>query len=179
MMLNRLVAFFGLMLFMPLLIITVIISLIIQGPPIFFLQERIGKNFTKFKLFKFRSMLNFKGASITNYKDPRITSFGQVLRKAKIDELPQLIYIIKGDMNFVGPRPDNYHKILDVKLDLIYHYLGIKNIWIDFQIILITIISLFNPVWARSHISKNFLATLSPEIVKKMHLIRGLNNRCY
>lgn len=101
------------------LIISVLIKVSSKGP-VFFVQERIGINGRKFKLYKFRSMVNNAEdliASFTpeqkkewkeNFKlvdDPRITKIGKFLRKTSLDELPQLINIFKGDMSFVGPRP--------------------------------------------------------------------------
>lgn len=77
--------------------------------PVFFRQERIGKNFRPFWIYKFRSMVQDapqKGALISVEHDPRITRIGRMLRKTKIDELPQLINVLKGDMSLVGPRPE-------------------------------------------------------------------------
>lgn len=90
------------------LLIGLAIKLDTRGP-VFFMQERIGKNKKPFKIYKFRTMLTFEdsfysdGTPIDNYD--RITKVGNILRKTSLDELPQLINIIKGDMSIVGPRP--------------------------------------------------------------------------
>ena len=77
---------------------------------IFFCQERVGKDGKKFKLVKFRTMVNDaenKGTGpVTIAEDPRITYIGKFLRKWKLDEFPTLWNVLKGDMSFVGPRPD-------------------------------------------------------------------------
>jgi len=74
----------------------------------FFTQERIGKNGKIFKVIKIRTMRELPGfdTTVTTQRDPRITRLGAVLRKTKIDELPQLINVLLGQMSFVGPRPD-------------------------------------------------------------------------
>ena len=79
-----------------------------DGGPIFYRGERVGINGRLFRIFKFRSMvINAEkiGASSTSEDDQRITKVGKLLRKYKIDELPQLINVLTGDMSFVGPRP--------------------------------------------------------------------------
>lgn len=80
-----------------------------SGLPVFFLQKRVGKGEGEFRLIKFRSMHSGAegGSAITvGGRDPRITSIGYVIRKYKIDEWPQLINVLRGDMSFVGPRPE-------------------------------------------------------------------------
>ena len=76
---------------------------------IFYLQHRVGKDLIEFKLYKFATMLknseNIGAGAITVKDDPRVLPFGRFLRKSKINELPQLINILLGDMSFVGPRP--------------------------------------------------------------------------
>lgn len=116
----------GLILLSPLfIIISILIKLDSKGD-IFYTQERITKDFKPFKLFKFRSMLfNSTGLSITSKDDNRITKIGKFIRKTKIDELPQLLNVLIGDMSLVGPRPevvkyvdikkDDYQKVLEVK----------------------------------------------------------------
>jgi lipopolysaccharide/colanic/teichoic acid biosynthesis glycosyltransferase len=89
-------------------VIGILIKLDSKGPA-FYLQNRIGKGGQPFKLYKFRSMVTDadKGRLITvGNRDPRITKTGYLLRKYKIDELPQLINVWKGEMSFVGPRPE-------------------------------------------------------------------------
>ncbi len=94
--------------------VAIIISIAVRynlGRPIFFLQDRIGKDGKKFKIIKFKSMLNIANSSTdgtgTNplSDQHRMTKFGQWLRNNSLDEIPQLINILKGDMSFVGPRP--------------------------------------------------------------------------
>jgi lipopolysaccharide/colanic/teichoic acid biosynthesis glycosyltransferase len=90
------------------LVIAAIIKLDSSGP-VFFRQERIGYGFDKFRIYKFRTMVvdaPKKGKLLTTYDDDRITKTGKILRKAKIDELPQLINVLLGEMTLVGPRPE-------------------------------------------------------------------------
>jgi lipopolysaccharide/colanic/teichoic acid biosynthesis glycosyltransferase len=90
------------------LIIAIGIKLDSQGP-IFFRQERIGRGFRAFQIYKFRTMVPGIGAQdrqITCGDDPRITRFGKFLRRTKLDEFPQLINVVKGEMSIVGPRPE-------------------------------------------------------------------------
>ena len=91
-------------------LIPVMITLKLTGEhEVFYLQERIGKDGKPFKLIKFATMLkdspNMGTGTVTVKDDPRILPFGKFLRKTKINELPQLINILKGDMSIIGPRP--------------------------------------------------------------------------
>jgi lipopolysaccharide/colanic/teichoic acid biosynthesis glycosyltransferase len=102
-------AFLGLIFLSPLfLIVALLVKLDSPGPAIY-RQVRVGKDENTFELFKFRSMhvdADRRGQNITTAGDPRVTGFGAFLRKFKIDELPQLFNVIRGDMSLVGPRPE-------------------------------------------------------------------------
>lgn len=109
-----LIAFVALtILFIPLIIVAIIIKIDSKGPVIF-KQERLGKNGVPFSIWKFRSMCvgaEKQGTGVYSYKgDSRITRVGRILRATSIDELPQLVNILKGDMALIGPRPAlTYH----------------------------------------------------------------------
>ncbi len=94
----------------PIMLITMIIILLEDGKPIFYRQERIGRGGSIFSVIKFRSMRNDaeKGGKPqwSTQDDPRITRIGKIIRKLRIDELPQIINVLKGEMSFVGPRPE-------------------------------------------------------------------------
>jgi len=98
----------GLMVLFPIFIIVSLLVKISSGGPVFFVQKRIGKNGKIFQMIKFRSMIviqNFN-STISVKGDVRITKIGAFLRKFKLDELPELWNVLKGDMSLVGPRPD-------------------------------------------------------------------------
>ena len=116
----------GLILLSPLfIIISIMIKLDSKGS-IFYTQERITKDFKPFKLFKFRSMRSdSQGLSITSADDNRITKIGKFIRKTKIDELPQLLNVLIGDMSLVGPRPE-VAKYVDIKKDEYKRVLEVK-----------------------------------------------------
>ena len=110
------VASIGLIVLAPLFAMAAIMIKFDSKGAVFFRQERIGRNFKPFRIFKFRSMTDdapSKGPSITVGGDRRVTCVGAFLRKTKIDELPQLINVFLGDMSFVGPRPE-VPKFVDV-----------------------------------------------------------------
>ena len=104
-----LISLFGLIILSPLfLVITILIKIESPGP-VFFRQIRVGKDEINFYIFKFRTMhknSENNGPKITVKDDKRITTFGNYLRKYKLDELPQLINVFLGDMSLVGPRPE-------------------------------------------------------------------------
>jgi lipopolysaccharide/colanic/teichoic acid biosynthesis glycosyltransferase len=100
----------GLLLLAPLFaVIGVAIKLTSPGP-VFYKAERVGQGGQLFTLYKFRSMVqdaDRRGPGITCQDDPRITPLGRLLRRAKLDELPQLINVFRGEMSLVGPRPED------------------------------------------------------------------------
>ena len=103
------ISLFTLILLSPLFIIVALIIKITDRGPVFFTQNRIGLNGKEFKIYKFRSMkidANKLGPYYTQDNDDRITKIGKYLRRSSIDELPQLINVLKGDMSLVGPRPN-------------------------------------------------------------------------
>lgn len=98
----------------PFLLITAILIKLDSNGPVIFKQERLGKNGVPFKIWKFRSMCvgaEKQGTGVYSYKgDARITKVGKIIRAMSIDELPQLVNILKGDMALIGPRPAlTYH----------------------------------------------------------------------
>jgi lipopolysaccharide/colanic/teichoic acid biosynthesis glycosyltransferase len=108
---NRLVdiaaATLGLLLLMPLLFALSALIVIADGPPIFYSQIRVGKKGKLFRIWKFRTMRpHSHGRPITVTGDSRVTPLGAVLRRFKLDELPQLLNVLKGDMGLIGPRPE-------------------------------------------------------------------------
>jgi len=108
------VAALGLVLLLPLLgLITLLIKLDSRGP-VLFRQVRIGRRLKPFQIYKFRTMTpdaSRSGGLITIGEDPRITRVGRWLRKSKLDELPQLLNVLKGEMSLVGPRPEVPHYV--------------------------------------------------------------------
>ena len=122
-------SFFGLILLAPIFVLIALWIKIDSRGPIFFRQERVGLQDSLFRIHKFRTMIldaEKKGKQITVGADSRITTVGVFLRKYKLDELPQLIDVLVGDMSLVGPRPevpkyidcysdDEKHDVLSVK----------------------------------------------------------------
>ncbi|MBB1391285.1 sugar transferase [Shewanella sp. SG44-6] len=108
--LDFLAAFLGLLLLWPVLIIVTIIGIFDTGSPVF-IQTRVGKNQKPFKLIKFRTMsVETKSVASHLASNASITKLGAFLRKTKIDELPQLINVVKGEMSLVGPRPNLFNQ---------------------------------------------------------------------
>lgn len=104
----------GLIVLFPLLMLIGIAICLRDGRPVIFRQRRIGQGGRPFHILKFRSMvLNAEraGLSVTRSGDPRITPIGRILRKTKLDELPQLWNVFKGEMSLVGPRPEVPHYV--------------------------------------------------------------------
>ena len=101
-------SFCGIIILFPLIIIVSILIKITSKGPVLFKQIRVTKNGKLFKIYKFRTMReNSEGnKQITVGKDNRITGIGHILRKTKLDELPQLFNVLKGEMSLVGPRPE-------------------------------------------------------------------------
>jgi lipopolysaccharide/colanic/teichoic acid biosynthesis glycosyltransferase len=106
--LDIVIASFVLVITSPILLVAAVAIAVASPGPVFYRAERIGKDGIPFTMWKFRTMRvsDDPGAAITKGGDPRITPVGRVLRKMKLDELPQLMNVVKGDMSLVGPRPE-------------------------------------------------------------------------
>ena len=109
------VAMIALLLLSPLFFLASLLAKLQSKGPVFYKAKRVGKHETLFEMYKFRTMVvnaDTLGGSLTTYRDTRITPIGRFLRWTKLDELPNLINVIKGEMSLIGPRPEapNYVK---------------------------------------------------------------------
>lgn len=115
----------GLSIFLPVMLLTAVLIKIESSGPVIFSQERVGENGKLFKIYKFRSMRQDAEAGTgpvwAGSDDDRITRVGRFIRKTRIDELPQLINVIKGDMSFVGPRPERPYFVEKLKEAIPYY----------------------------------------------------------
>ncbi len=105
---DRLFSLIGIILLFPVfIVISILIKIKMADGPVLFTQKRIGKNGCEFTMYKFRTMIaHHNGSSVSVAGENRITPLGKILRKYKLDELPELYNVLIGDMSFVGPRPD-------------------------------------------------------------------------
>lgn len=109
-----LLSMLALLILWPVFLILALITWLDSGGPIFFLQERIGWHGKPFRIIKFRTMKNdaeSQGPQLSNPMDMRVTHIGRYLRRYRLDELPQFINILRGDMSLVGPRPERAYFI--------------------------------------------------------------------
>ena len=104
--LSRVIALIFIIILFPFFSVVALLSFLFQGSPIIYKQKRVGYKFTKFEIYKFRTMVINSGNVITQPNDNRVTFFGKIMRSTKFDEIPQLFNIVKGDMRFIGPRPE-------------------------------------------------------------------------
>lgn len=118
-MMNKILAIVLIIICIPLFLLISILILLSSGMPVFYIQERIGQDERKFKMYKFRTMIKeadklqsvyvdkneVDGPVFKIRNDPRFTKFGRFLSHTGLDEIPQLINILKGEMDFIGPRP--------------------------------------------------------------------------
>jgi sugar transferase (PEP-CTERM system associated) len=120
-----LVSFLGLILSVPLALVTAIAIKLESSGPVFYRQERVGQNEKHFTLFKFRSMAegaeDQMGPVWAAENDPRVTRVGAIIRKLRIDEIPQMINVLKGEMSFVGPRPERAYFVEQLKQSIPYY----------------------------------------------------------
>jgi lipopolysaccharide/colanic/teichoic acid biosynthesis glycosyltransferase len=189
---DRVMAALLLLLFSPILIVVAIILRIRMGSPIFFTQTRPGKNSELFTVYKFRTMTSDCDAQGNLLSDEeRLIPLGQFLRKASLDELPQLWNVLIGDMSFVGPRPllvrylERYspeqarrHDVRpgisgwaqvngrntltwDEKFTLDLWYVDNWSLWLDFKILLLTV----KKVFKQEDISQNADVVAMPEFL--------------
>lgn len=102
-------ALIGLIVLSPLLLVVACLIKLYDGGPVFYKQVRLTKGHREFEIYKFRSMIvdaEKRGAQLSTVNDDRITPVGKFIRATRVDELPQLINILKGDMSIIGPRPE-------------------------------------------------------------------------
>ena len=107
--LDVLISFSGIVALSPLLLVVSLLILLNDGRPVLFIQERVGHRGCRFRMWKFRTMVTNAqslGGMLTVGEDSRVTAVGRWLRKYKLDELPQLFNVLKGEMSLVGPRPE-------------------------------------------------------------------------
>lgn len=98
--------------------------------PLFYSQKRVGRFGKEFSIYKFRSMVidaETNGPALSSHDDPRITKFGQFMRRTHIDEIPQFYNVIRGDMSLVGPRPERWHYINEIR-KVAPHYMQLQRI---------------------------------------------------
>jgi len=121
---NRTVALIGALLSLPVAIITALLVKLDSRGPVLYKQERVGKNGRTFTLMKFRSMrvdAEKDGPVWAKTDDERMTRFGRIIRKIRIDEIPQFWNILRGDMNFIGPRPERPHFVAQLAEEILYY----------------------------------------------------------
>lgn len=121
---HRLIALIGGILSLPIALLTAVLIKLDSPGPILYRQERVGKNGRPFNLMKFRSMrvdAEKAGPIWASKDDDRVTRLGRIIRKIRVDEIPQFWNILKGDMNFVGPRPERPHFVAQLALQIPYY----------------------------------------------------------
>lgn len=125
-----LASFLGLVFSIPLIVLTAIAIKLESPGPVLYRQERVGQNERRFTLLKFRSMANNAEAELgpvwAAENDPRVTRVGAIIRKLRIDEIPQMINVLKGEMSFVGPRPERPYFVERLKGNIPYYDLRLS-----------------------------------------------------
>ncbi len=113
----------GLLVLAPVLLLALLGNVVGNRGPLFFVQARVGKNGRQFRMIKLRTMRpDGDGATVwTRIDDPRITAFGRFLRRSHLDELPQVLNILKGDLSIVGPRPEQPHYVAELSTKLPFY----------------------------------------------------------
>jgi exopolysaccharide biosynthesis polyprenyl glycosylphosphotransferase len=122
--LHRMIALVGAILSLPIALMTAILIKIDSRGPVLYRQERVGRNGRIFMVMKFRSMrtdAEKDGPVWARNADDRVTRVGRIIRKTRVDEIPQFWNILKGDMNFVGPRPERPHFVAQLAEEIPYY----------------------------------------------------------